>query len=104
MLHYLKDVFIIFILLVISIFSYTKSVPCVEANLHKPQVKIILPYSILQENLTIRAIHFLFDPFSENAKSYRQDVKDTVEDLTAGIPGKLYIKINHFSFKQCERN
>ncbi|XP_011179379.1 uncharacterized protein LOC105210257 [Zeugodacus cucurbitae] len=61
-------------------------VPCIEANLHKLKVKIILPYSILKENLTIRGIHFLFDPFSENAKSFKQDIKDVVEDLTAGIP------------------
>lgn len=84
--------FLIFFL--ISILSYTKSLPCVEANLHKLQVKIVLPYAILKENLTIRAIHFLFDPFSENAKSFKQDITDVVEDLTAGIPGKLptYIK------------
>ncbi|XP_011206536.4 uncharacterized protein LOC105228410 [Bactrocera dorsalis] len=76
-------------------------VPCVEANLHKLQVKIILPYSILKENLTIRAIHFLFDPFSENAKSFKQDIKDVVEDLTAGIPD-LHECLVHEHFLQVD--
>ncbi|XP_036333680.1 uncharacterized protein LOC118744644 [Rhagoletis pomonella] len=56
--------------------------PCIDACLHKLKIKIQLPLSILQENLTIRGIQLFFDPFSENARSYRQDFKE-IRDLTA---------------------
>ncbi|XP_012155404.1 uncharacterized protein LOC101459558 [Ceratitis capitata] len=75
--------------------------PCIEAKLHKMQAKIILPYGILKENLTIRGIHFFFDPFSQNAKSYKQDIREVGEDLTAGIPD-LHECLVHEHFLQVD--
>ncbi|XP_054738724.1 uncharacterized protein LOC129244862 [Anastrepha obliqua] len=74
-------------------------IPCIEASLHKMKVTIQLPIAILQENLTIRGIHFHFDPFSENAKSYKQEIKHYFEDLTAGMPD-LYECLIHEHFLQ----
>ncbi|XP_067627464.1 uncharacterized protein [Eurosta solidaginis] len=75
--------------------------PCLEASLHKLQLKVQLPLNILNENLTIRGLHLFFDPFSENAKSYRQEPIATAGDLTAGITD-LHECLVHEHFMQAD--
>ncbi|KNC24962.1 hypothetical protein FF38_11843 [Lucilia cuprina] len=61
------------------------SEPRLLANFHSIKLLLQVPSKMLRENLVIRALHMDFDHFSENAKSYKQSITVSTENLNAGI-------------------
>uniref|UniRef100_A0A1A9W5X3 CASC1 C-terminal domain-containing protein n=1 Tax=Glossina brevipalpis TaxID=37001 RepID=A0A1A9W5X3_9MUSC len=70
--------------------------PRLIANLHKLNLVLHLPYSVLRPELTIQGIHMNFDHISERARTFKQEVFLPLESLNAGIQDLMECLVNEY--------